>query len=252
MVGKFLIRGMLCGIVAGLLVFVFAKIFGEPRVDGAIAIEDQIAHAAGEAAEPELVSRAVQATWGLFTGTVLFSIAMGGLYALVFSVAWGRFGRLSGRAMAAWIALAGFVGIYLVPFLKYPANPPAVGNPETIGYRTALYFGVVLASIVAIAAAVSFGRAVFPRIGRWYAVLAAVGCYLLIMFAVYWALPNIDEVPSEFPAALLWQFRIVALGMQAILWATIGLLFGELTERAQRQARPATPFPHQGVARRAR
>ncbi|MGN6103275.1 MAG: CbtA family protein, partial [Devosia sp.] len=65
MARSFLIRGMLCGLAAGILVFLFARFFGEPSVDGAIAVEEGIARAAGEAPEPELVSRAVQASWGL-------------------------------------------------------------------------------------------------------------------------------------------------------------------------------------------
>ena len=76
MVRTFLIRGLLCGVVAGVLVFLFAKLFGEPNVDAAIAIEDTVAKAAGAAPEPELVSRGVQAGWGLFVGTMVFSIAM--------------------------------------------------------------------------------------------------------------------------------------------------------------------------------
>jgi hypothetical protein len=236
MARSFLIRGMLCGLVAGLLVFLFAKFFGEPRIDGALAIEDQLARAAGESPEPELVSRSLQATWGLFTGTMVFSVAMGGIYALVYAFAWGRLGRLGARPAAALIALGGFVVLYLVPFLKYPANPPSVGNPDTIGYRTALYFGILVLSIVALIAALNLGRALLGRIGRWHAVTAGVAAYLLIMVVVDLVMPNINEVPDIFPATLLWQFRLAALGMQAILWTALGLLFGELTERALARA----------------
>jgi hypothetical protein len=232
MARSFLIRGMLCGLVAGLLVFLFAKYFGEPNVDGAIAVEDQLARAAGEAPEPVLVSRTLQASWGLFTATMVFAIAMGGIYSLVYAFAWGRLGRLGARASAALIALGGFVVLYLIPYLKYPANPPSIGNPDTIGYRTALYFGVMVLSIVALVAALNLGRALLGRLGRWHAVMAGVAAYLVIMVVVDLVMPNIDEVPKIFPATLLWQFRLVALGMQAILWTTLGLLFGELTERA--------------------
>lgn len=241
MARSFLIRGMLCGLVAGLLVFLFAKYFGEPNVDGAIAVEDQIARVAGEPPEPVLVSRTLQATWGLFTGTMVFSIAVGGIYSLVYAFAWGRLGRLGARASAALIALGGFVAIYLMPYLKYPANPPSIGNPQTIGYRTALYFGVMVLSIVALVAALNLGRALLGRLGRWHAVLAGVAAYLAIMLVVDLVMPNIDEVPKIFPATLLWQFRLVALGMQAILWTALGLLFGELTERALARA-PLSAF----------
>jgi hypothetical protein len=45
-------------------------------------------------------------------------------------------------------------------------------------------------------------------------------------------LPAINEVPDQFSAAVLWRFRVASLGIHAVLWTTIGLLFGALTERA--------------------
>jgi len=45
-------------------------------------------------------------------------------------------------------------------------------------------------------------------------------------------------VPEEFPAAVLWKFRIASLGAQFIMWATLGLLFGALTQRAIAIHRP--------------
>jgi hypothetical protein len=44
-------------------------------------------------------------------------------------------------------------------------------------------------------------------------------------------LPDINEVPDQFPAVVLWRFRIVSLGIQVILWSTLGLLFGVVAER---------------------
>src|SRR5690606_32457057 len=121
MVGSLLLRGMLVGIVAGLLAFGFARIFGEPQVDRAIAFEEQMAEASGEPAdeEPELVSRATQAGIGLLTGTVVYGAALGGLFSLVFAYVYGRFGRFGPRATAGLIAIAGFVAIVLVPQMKY-------------------------------------------------------------------------------------------------------------------------------------
>ena len=67
----------------------------------------------------------------------MYGLALGGLFALAFAFAYGRVARASPRATALWLAAAAFVVVYLVPFLKYPANPPAVGDPDTIGRRTA-------------------------------------------------------------------------------------------------------------------
>ncbi|MEO8883618.1 MAG: CbtA family protein [Devosia sp.] len=238
MARSFLIRGMLCGIVGGLLMFLFAKFFGEPSVDAAIGIEEQIAKAAGDAPEPVLVSRALQAGWGLLTGAIPYSIAVGGLFSLVFAFCWGRMGRLGARASSALIAGASLVTIYLVPNLKYPANPPSVGNPETIGYRTYLYFGMIIISIAAMVAAINLGKSLVGRFDKWHSTIIAGAVYLAVISIAFAVMPNIDEVPKQFPATLLWQFRLSALGMQLILWTTLGLLFGELTERSMARSGP--------------
>lgn len=232
MARSFLIRGMLSGIAAGLLVFIVAKIFGEPNVDGAIGFEEHLAQLAGEQPEPELVSRAVQASWGLLTGVMLYAIALGGLFSLLYAYAWGRMGRLGARASAVLLAGASFVAVYGVPFLKYPANPPSVGNPDTIGYRTTLYFGMIVIAIVAMVAALNLGRALARRLGTWNASLAGGAAFIVLVGIAYALMPTINEVPAEFPAALLWQFRTVALALQLVLWAGLGLLFGYLTERS--------------------
>ena len=113
MVGSLLLRGMLVGIIAGLLAFGFARVFGEPPVDHAIAFEEQQAQAAGEAPEPELVSRSTQAGIGLLTGILVYGASIGGLFALVFSYVQGRVSGFGPRSTAALIALAGFVAVIL-------------------------------------------------------------------------------------------------------------------------------------------
>jgi hypothetical protein len=44
MVGRLLLRGMLAGVVAGLVAFGFARVFGEPPIEHAIAFEAHEAH----------------------------------------------------------------------------------------------------------------------------------------------------------------------------------------------------------------
>ena len=241
MVRTLLIRGMLVGFVAGLLVFTFGKLVGEPQVDRAIAFETAIDETKAKAdmatdmpavePEPELVSRKVQASLGLFTGVVVYSTAFGGLFALVFAFAHGRIGNLSPRAVSALLALGGFLALYVVPNLKYPANPPAVGEPGTIGVRTGLYFSIMLISIVAMILAVMAYRRL-SQFDGWSATLIAAAGYLVVIVVADLLLPAINEIPQGFPAVLLWRFRIASFGMQAIMWITIGLLFGALTARA--------------------
>ncbi len=232
MVGKLLVRGMLAGIAAGLLVFGFARLAGEPQVDQAISFEEKLDAAKGEAPEPELVSRPTQAGLGLGTGVIVYGAALGGLFALTFAFAHGRIGSRHPRTLSACLAAAAFVTLVVVPDLKYPANPPSVGDPDTIGYRTGLFFLMIAISIAASVFSLNLRRAFAARMGQWNASIAAGLIWLAIIAAVQFALPTVNEVPAAFPAVVLWKFRVAALGMQAILWTTIGLLFGALVERS--------------------
>jgi predicted cobalt transporter CbtA len=231
MIRTLLVRGMVAGLAAALCAFAFSFLVGEPQVGRAIDLEAQAAAAAGAAAEPQVVSRTVQRTVGLATAVGMYGLAVGGLFGIAFAVAYGRIGGFRPRAAAALLALGGFVTVQLVPFLKYPPNPPAVGNPDTIGSRTGLYLLMLAISVLAALAAVSFGRRAAAGYGNWNAALMAVGGYLALVAAAYVALPGVDEVAPGFPATLLWDFRLASLGTQAVLWTVLGLLYGVLTER---------------------
>ncbi|MBB4236823.1 CbtA family protein [Rhizobium esperanzae] len=247
MVGNLLLRGMLAGLIAGILVFAFAHTFGEPLVDAAITFEEASAQAAGEAAEPEIVSRATQAGPGLFIGVMAYSIAVGGLFSLAFAFVHGRLSSLSPRGTSAVIAVAAFVAIVLVPGIKYPANPPAVGNPDTIGVRTELFFLMIVVSLAALIAAVALSRRLSGRFGLWNGAIIAGAAYLIFIGLVLYLLPPINEVPENFSAMVLWRFRTTTLAMHAILWAALGLAFGALAERqfavqGGQRGRPAKAF----------
>ncbi|WP_288193791.1 CbtA family protein [uncultured Phyllobacterium sp.] len=233
-----LIRGMIVGVIAGLLAFGFARVFGEPQVDHAIAFEEKMSQAAGAAAEPELVTRATQAGIGLFTGIVVYSAALGGLFSLVFAFVHGRVSSLSPRSTAALLALAGFVAIVLVPCIKYPMNPPAVGSPDTIGARTELFFVMLVVSLGALAAAVGLAKRLYAQHGAWNATLMAGAAYVVFIALVQYSLPAINEVPEQFSPTVLWNFRVASLGIHVIVWTTLGLLFGALAERVLAGQRP--------------
>ncbi|GAA1818110.1 CbtA family protein [Planosporangium flavigriseum] len=234
-----LVRGMLVGLAAGVLAYLFATVFGEPPVDAAIAFED--AHTTSGDHDPELVSRTIQSTIGLATAVVVYGAALGGLFALALAVAYGRLGRLPARPTALLVAAAGFVAVELAPFLTYPPNPPAVGNPETIGRRTALHFTLIAITVAAAVGATLLGRNLAARLGTWNAVLVAAGAFVAVVAAAAALLPAVNEVPADFPATVLWRFRLASLGTQLVLWTTLGLLFGALTDRSQRRARTTQP-----------
>ena len=231
-------RGMLVGILAGLLSFAFLKIYGEPQVDIAIAFETQMEAAEAAAAssvehEHELVSRKVQAGLGLFVAVMVYSVAFGGLFGLAYAFAYRRIpGAVTPQGVSILLAAAGFVAIYLVPNLKYPANPPAVGDPKTLGMRTALYFIMIAVSIAAMIGAFSLKRLLARRLSDWSSTLAVAAYYVVIVAIAGLLLPAVNEVPAQFPAVVLWKFRVASIGAQFIMWATLGLLFGALTQRA--------------------
>jgi predicted cobalt transporter CbtA len=225
---------MLVGVVAGLLVFAFARWIGEPQVERAIAFETAADQAKGEAPEPEMVSRRVQKSFGLLTGTVVFGAAVGGLFGLVFAFAYGRIGEMGPRALSAVLAGLGYVAVVAVPNLKYPANPPSVGSPDTIGVRTGAYFLLIAISIAAMVFSVQMRRGFAKRFGEWNGSLLAAALFVAVVGVVAHFLPEVDEVPAGFPVTLMWKFRVAALEIQAVLWGTLGLGFGWLTERERR------------------
>jgi magnesium-transporting ATPase (P-type) len=231
MVRALLIRGMLAGALAGLLAFGFAWVFGEPQVDLAMGFEQHMHPVAGQAPKPGTVSRAVQSTAGLLTGSLVYGCALGGIFSLVFAYAYGRIGRLSPRATAAMVAALGFVTLILVPQIKYPANPPSVVETDTIAVQTALYFILIAVSVIAAVAATSTARQLARRLGGWNSAMIGGVAYLVAVAVAMLILPPVNEVPAEFSVTTLWNFRLTSLGIQAVLWTAFGLIFGVLAER---------------------
>jgi hypothetical protein len=228
---------MLAGLVAGLVACLFARFVGEPPLDGGIAYEDALHAASGEPPHPELVGRGVQSSLGLVVAYVVYGVALGGILALVHAVALGRLGRLGGRGTSVVVGLVGFVSAVAVPFLKYPANPPASTVGETIGQRTGLYVVMVVASVVLAACAAALARAVAATRGWWTGVLVAAGAYLAAVALVGGLLPAVEETPADFPAAVLYDFRVASLGGHLVLWTVVSLVFATLAERAVRPER---------------
>ncbi|MGV0744275.1 CbtA family protein [Mycolicibacterium sp. XJ870] len=246
-------RGILAGALAGVLAFIWAKIFLEPVIGRAIDFEDgvgaaheSLAHAHGGHSHGgeggAAITRAVQSNIGMGFGVLAFSVAMGALLAVVFIVAYGRT-SLSARALAALTAGGMLVSLWIVPALKYPPNPPAVSLDETIKQRTLLYVLLVVVSAALFVGSVLLGRKLAPRFGTWNATLIGIADYVVSMAVVFLILPATDETPGPllddagnivfagFPADELYEFRLYSLGTQVVIWATIGLVFGALVSR---------------------
>lgn len=225
-------RGLLAGALAGVFAFLFARIFVEPVIERAIAYEHEAAHAnGGHEHGVELFARGVQANIGMGFGVLAFSVAMGALFAVVYCVVHGRVGDISPQLLSLYVAGAMFLSLYVIPYLKYPPSPPALSLEETIRQRTLLYLLMVALSAALLAAAVYAGRRLVSRLGTWNATLAAAGGYVLAIAVVMLVLPAIHETPSDFPADLLYDFRLFSLGTQVVMWATIAVVFGAMAAR---------------------
>jgi len=249
-------RGLLAGAVAGVAAFVFARGLLEPAIGSAIAYEDGIneamAHAhGGHDHGVELFSRGVQANVGMGFGVLAFAVAMGALFAVVYTVAYTRGGPMSPRVLSVVVAGGMLLSLYVIPFLKYPANPPALSLDETIRQRTLLYVLMVALSAALFVAAVWAGRRLAPRFGGWNTTLMAAGGYIVAVGIVMLILPTIDETPGPvhdesgaviyqgFPADTLYEFRLYTLGTQVVMWTTIAVVFAPLAARLLGERRQA-------------
>src|SRR6266568_3162809 len=258
---KLILRGALAGTIAGVLAFVFARIFAEPVINAAISYEsgrdamiaalDKAARVVPPTPGPDIFSRTIQANVGVGVGMIAFGAAMGALFAVTYALCLGRVGNVRPRTLALLVAAGSFVAIYLVPYIKYPANPPSIGHPETIRQRGGYYLLMVLASVVLLIAAVWLGQRLKERFGTWNAALLAGAAFVVGAGIVMALLPQLGhlafnehtygnyatETPLPltnskgtivypgFPADVLFNFRLYSVAAQLLLWSVIGLIF---------------------------
>jgi hypothetical protein len=242
MIGAFLRRGLVAGALVGVLAGLAAQFVGEPSIDGAVAIEEAAAAANPEPApagpEEMEITRPTQKA-GLVFGTMLVGLAVGSLFALAAAWAVGRVGG-DGWTRNLKLGAAAAGALVLFPALKYPPNPPTVGDPATVGTRTTLYLGIVLLGLVlaalgwAGARQLAASRPSLPAPVRQTIVALA----LLVLGGLIMAgLPAAEGAAIGFPPELLWRFRLGSIGTQLILVLGIAVAFGLLTVRAERRAR---------------
>ena len=230
MIAVYLRRGMAAGLLAGLLAGLFAFVFGEPSVDQTVRLEEVAA--AGD--HQEIFSRSTQKI-GLFFATGLFGVTAGGVFGLAYAYFRGRLASKSEWYRSLSLAGAIFAGAVLIPYVKYPANPPTVGDPATIGSRTASYLAMVALSLLVVLAAWYVARTLRERGADAPVRQLTVGLGVAVAVGVlFLALPAAPD-PGEFPSGLLWSFRLSSLGTQLVFWTGLGVVFGLLCERASRR-----------------
>src|ERR1700761_3419019 len=199
-------RGALSGFMAGVLGFVFARLFAEPVINKAIAYEsgrDSVLAALNQAAGrtvapdgPEIFSRSIQSTIGIATGIIAFSTAMGALIAVAYLVLHGRF-NVRPRSLVWMIAGFGFGGVYLLPFVKYPANPPAIGHTFTITTRGHLYLTMVAGSLILLALAVYLAYRLTPRFGAGRSIFFSVLGFFVLYGVLIGVLPSLGNLAAN-------------------------------------------------------
>ncbi len=253
---SFLVRGLLAGLLAGFFAFAVSYTVGEPQVDAAIAVEeagaaapvDQAPAADDDHAHADdghshshshdeggtVVSRDNQSTWGLATGIFAVSTAFGGVVGLISAFAVGRLGRLRPSQSTAVVVGLAFVAAWLVPFVKYPSTPPAVGNEETLGDRTLYYFSIQAISILAMIGVVLLARRLLGRIGTYRTLLVAGGTFLVVVVVAGLLLPTVNEI-GTFPGDTLWYFRRASLMTNVTLWAALGIILAGMIGRLYEQ-----------------
>jgi predicted cobalt transporter CbtA len=229
---------LLAGLAAGLIMGLFHFVLTEPVIDRAIALEDEAAMAAGQTTRyAPLVSRGLQKGM-LVVGSALYGLVVSILFAAVLA---GLGRRLPGR----WpdtkaVVLAGILwwSVALLPFLKYPANPPGVGDPATISFRQSIQLAFMALSVLAVVIAGATYRLLgrrwrHPRLqGRRLGLAVALYGVLAILLLVLMP-PNPDPITA--PANLVWNFRILSLSGQVFFWAILGGVSALLLRRLARQ-----------------
>lgn len=216
---RIVLRGALAGVIAGIIGFVFAKIFAEPVINQAIDYEsgrDDVLGKLNEAAGgmpgmegPEIFSRTVQSTVGVATGVIAFSAAMGALVAVVYVALHGRV-HVRPRNLAWMIAAFGFLGVFLLPFFKYPANPPAIGHDFTVVTRGHLYLTMVAGSVILLGLAAYLFRVLLHRFSTGVAVALSTAAFAVVFGVLISVLPSLGDLPANVEATSQFGFARAA------------------------------------------
>jgi predicted cobalt transporter CbtA len=226
----FIAISLLSGFIAGTILALVNQVVVLPFIERAISIENQNAAAQGEMIDP--VTMNTYRLWqreGSIASSAILGMSYGALLGIVFAYSRKSLPGKNNIVKAILLASITWFVIYFVVAMKYPANPPAVGDPATISFRQELYVTMLVISGSAAIAAAFLYRKMGPKSPRK---AVAVGLYAILVIAAFFLLPgNPDKVSA--PADLVNGFRIASISTMTIFWVVLGLVFGILWDKTK-------------------
>jgi len=216
-----LLSGASAGVIHGTINFAIV----EPYLDQAIGIENQNLFASGEEEDtPQFWAeydgyRVWQKSGQILAGVIL-GVSMGSLFGIVFALS--RNSLPGNNDIKKSIVLAGMMwsALYLIPFLKYPANPPTVGDGETVVLRAILYLSFIAISGIGVISFYQLSKKF--KNNKKFVALIGYGLFITIVFVV---MPeNPDEITA--PMNLVNEFRIMSVLGITSFWISIGIILG--------------------------
>jgi predicted cobalt transporter CbtA len=233
---RHLLYGVASGVAGGAGLAMVLLLLGEGPIGQAVELERR----SGAVHGPDMFSRGTQQLGGVLAALV-YGAALGAIFAVAFLALRRKLDATDDWRASIRLAAIGLVTVFVVPFLKYPPNPPAVGSPDTIGRRTALYVVTLAWSLVATWATWLLGRTLGRR--RWadhLRISAVAACYVAMIGAAYLALPGSPDAVT-IPATLAWHFRVASLAGATAFWALTGSVFGALCMNLSRKTTRLSP-----------
>ena len=218
---RFIITCVVSGLIAGLLVGGFHNLFTVPVMERAIALEEE--RSAGdppptpeELAAETPVSLGVQRI-GMAVGTTIYGAILGLVFAGGYTLLRRAVPEWNIIALAAVAGILGFWAISLFPFIKFPLNPPGVGDGETLLFRQLMQTLFFILSGLGVAGLLVGIRRIRQAGGSPGSYALAVVAYAVFAVVVGFAIPgNPDPVPV--PIDLLELFRTLTMIGQFLLW----------------------------------
>jgi predicted cobalt transporter CbtA len=219
---------LLAGAIAGTILGAMNQVAVEPIIEHAIELEMHNTTQSGQIINPTEFAayRLWQRGGEIVAGTVL-GLSIGSLFGIVFAYARSSVPGSNNKKKGLIVAGIMWLALFLMPALKYPANPPAVGDPETIYYRQALYL-----AFLAISGFSALGLAfLYRKMGSLRTKNAIIpAAYAAIMAGAYLAMPANPD-PLNAPMDLVIGFRITSAITISLFWGLLGIIFGAFWDK---------------------